>query len=38
MIKNLKISKKLEDYIAEHTYDLNSIQKEIINYNEKIKT
>ena len=36
MIKSLKISKKLEDYIAEHSYDLNSVQKEIINHNEKM--
>ncbi len=36
MIKSLKISKKLEDYIVEHSYELNPIQKEIINYNEKM--
>ena len=36
MIKSLKISKKLEDYIAHHSYELNSIQKEIINHNEKM--
>ena len=35
MIKSLKISKKLEDYIAEHSYELNPVQKEIINHNEK---
>ena len=34
MIKSLKISKKLEDYIVEHSYELNPVQKEIINYNE----
>ena len=32
MIKSLKISKKLEDYIAEHSYELNPVQKEIINH------
>ena len=31
MIKSLKISKKLENYIAEHSYELNPVQKEIIN-------
>ena len=36
MIKSLKISKKLEDYISEHSYELNPVQKEIINYNEKM--
>ena len=36
MIKSLKISKKLEDYIAEHSYELNPVQKEIINHNEKM--
>ena len=36
MIKSLKISKKLEDYIVEHSYELNPIQKEIINHNEKM--
>ena len=36
MIKSLKISKKLEDYIAHHSYELNPIQKEIINHNEKM--
>ena len=36
MIKSLKISKKLEDYIAKHSYDLNSVQKEIIKHNEKM--
>ena len=36
MIKSLKISKKLEDYIVEHSYELNPVQKEIINYNEKM--
>jgi len=36
MIKSLKINKKLEDYIAEHSYQLNPVQKEIISYNEKM--
>ena len=36
MIKSLKISKKLEDYMAEHSYELNPVQKEIINHNEKM--
>ena len=36
MIKSLKISKNLEDYIAHHSYELNPIQKEIINHNEKM--
>ena len=36
MIKSLKISKKLENYIAEHSYELNPVQKEIINHNEKM--
>ena len=36
MIKSLKISKKLEDYIVEHSYELNPIQKEIIKHNEKM--
>ena len=36
MIKSLKISKKLENYISEHSYKLSTVQKEIINHNEKM--
>ena len=36
MIKSLKINKNLEDYISEHTYNLHPVQKEIINYNNKL--
>ncbi len=36
MIKNLKIDEKLEKYIADHSYKLHPIQKEIINYNNKL--
>ena len=36
MTKSLKIDWKLEKYISDHSYDLHPIQKEIINYNEKL--
>ena len=36
MIKSLKITKELEDYISKNSYDLHPIQKDIINHNEKL--
>ncbi len=33
MIKNLNIDEKLEKYIAENSYDLHPVQKDIIKYN-----
>ncbi len=36
MIKSLKITKELEEYISKNSYDLHPIQKEIINYNETL--
>ena len=36
MGKNLEITKKLEKYIEDHSYDLHPIQKEIISYNESL--
>ena len=36
MIKSLEINEKLEKYISDHSYDLHPIQKEIINYNNKL--
>lgn len=36
MGKNLKITDKIESYINEFSYQLNPVQKEIINYNESL--
>ena len=36
MGKNLKITDKIESYINKFSYQLNPIQKEIINYNESL--
>ena len=36
MGKNLKITDKIESYINQFSYQLNPIQKEIINYNESL--
>ena len=36
MIKSLKIDEKLEKYISDHSSDLHPVQKEIINFNEKL--
>ena len=36
MGKNLEITKKLEKYIEDHSYDLHPVQKEIISYNESL--
>ena len=36
MIKYLKINKKLEDYISKNTYELHSVQKQIILHNQKL--
>ena len=36
MGKNLEISKKLERYIEEYSYNLHPVQKEIISYNENL--
>ena len=36
MIKSIEITERLEKYISDHSYDLNPIQKEIINYNKKL--
>ena len=36
MGKNLKITDKIESYINKFSYQLNAVQKEIINYNENL--
>ena len=36
MGKNLKITDKIENYINKFSYQLNPVQKEIINYNESL--
>ena len=36
MIKSIKIDEKLEKYISDHSSDLHPVQKEIINFNEKL--
>ena len=36
MIKSLKVDSNLEKYISENTYGLCPIQKEIINYNDRL--
>ena len=36
MGKNLKITNKIESYVNKFSYQLNPIQKEIINYNESL--
>ena len=36
MIKSLKITNKLDEYISQNSYDLHPVQKEIINYNKKL--
>ena len=36
MTKSLKIEKKLEKYISDHSYDLHPVQKEILSHNERL--
>jgi len=36
MTKSLKIDEKLEKYISDNSYDLHSVQKEIIKYNNSL--
>ena len=36
MIKSLEINERLEKYISDHSYDLNPIQKEILNHNKSL--
>ena len=36
MGKNLKITNKIESYVNKFSYQLNPIQKEIIDYNESL--
>ena len=36
MIKSLKINENLEEYISKNTYILHPVQKEIINFNQKL--
>ncbi len=36
MIKSLEINEKLEKYISDHSYDLHSVQKDILNHNNKL--
>ena len=36
MIKSLKIDEKLEKYISDHSYDLHSVQKEILSHNDTL--
>ena len=36
MTKSLIIDEKLEKYISDHSYDLHPVQKEIINYNNRL--
>ena len=36
MGKNLEITNKIEKYIEKFSYQLNPVQKEIINYNESL--
>ena len=36
MVKNLKITDEIESYINKFSYQLNPVQKEIINYNESL--
>ena len=36
MIKNLEINERLEKYISDHSYDLHTVQKEILNHNNKM--
>ncbi len=36
MGNELKINKKLEKYISDHSHDLHPVQKEIISYNESL--
>jgi len=36
MTKSLKIDEKLEKYISDNSYDLHSVQKEIIRYNNSL--
>ena len=36
MGSNLEITKEIENYINNHSLELNSIQKEIISYNESL--
>ena len=36
MIKNLEINERLEKYISDHSYDLHSVQKEILKFNDSL--
>ena len=36
MIKRLDMNERLEKYISDHSYELHPVQKEILNYNDKL--
>ena len=36
MIKSLDMNERLEKYISDHSYELHPVQKEILNYNDKL--
>ena len=36
MGNDLKINKKLERYISDHSHDLHPVQKELISYNKSL--
>ena len=36
MTKSIKIDEALENYISSNSYELHSVQKEIINYNKSL--